>query len=133
MLNTKTLMTISAIFLGIGGVLLSFLPQETMHLMGKEDDLSFVLQMCGALLFGFGMLNWLVKGSLIGGIYNKGIVVANFAHFFIGSSVLIKQYAKNTEMSYLLILGIIYSIFAIGFGYLLFNSPKLSNSSTSNS
>jgi hypothetical protein len=120
-------MTVSAFFLVIIGILLSFLPQEALHLIGKEDDLSFILQLCGALLFGFGMLNWMVKGSLIGGIYNKGVVVANFAHFFIGSSILIKQYAKNTDLSYLLILGIIYSIFSIGFGYLLFNSPKLSN------
>lgn len=127
MFNTKILMTVSAIFLVIAGILLSFLPQETLHLLGKEDDMSFILQLCGALLFGFGMLNWMVKGSLIGGIYNKGIVVANFAHFFIGSSILIKQYAKNTDLSYLLVLGIIYSIFSIGFGYLLFNSPKLSN------
>lgn len=127
MFNTKILMTASAIFLVIAGILLSFLPQETLDLLGKEDDMSFILQLCGALLFGFGMLNWMVKGSLIGGIYNKGVVVANFAHFFIGSSILIKQYAKNTDMSYLLILGIIYSIFSIGFGYLLFNSPKLSN------
>ncbi|MGB5320854.1 hypothetical protein [Lutimonas sp.] len=133
MMNTKTLMTMSAIFLGIGGVLLSFLPQEALHLIGKEDDLSFILQICGALFLGFAMLNWMVKSSLIGGIYNKGIVVANFAHFFIGSSVLVKQYAKNTDMSYLLILGIIYSIFAIGFGYLLFNGPKLSNNSASHS
>ena len=111
-------MTVSAFFLVIIGILLSFLPQEALHLIGKEDDLSFILQLCGALLFGFGMLNWMVKGSLIGGIYNKGVVVANFAHFFIGSSILIKQYAKNTDLSYLLILGIIYSIFSIGFGYL---------------
>ena len=127
MFTTKILMTVSAFFLVIVGILLSFLPQEALHLMGKEDDLSFILQLCGALLFGFGMLNWMVKGSLIGGIYNKGVVVANFAHFFIGSSILIKQYAKNTDLSYLLIFGIIYSIFSIGFGYLLFNSPKLSN------
>ena len=127
MFTTKILMTASAFFLVIVGILLSFLPQEALHLIGKEDDLSFILQLCGALLFGFGMLNWMVKGSLIGGIYNKGVVVANFAHFFIGSSILIKQYAKNTDLSYLLIFGIIYSIFSIGFGYLLFNSPKLSN------
>ena len=127
MFNTKILMTVSAIFLVIAGILLSFLPQETLHLLGKEDDMSFILQLCGALLFGFGMLNWMVKGSLIGGIYNKGIVVANFAHFFIGSSILIKQYAKDTDLSYLLILGVVYSIFSIGFGYLLFNGPKLSN------
>ena len=127
MFTTKILMTASAFFLVIVGILLSFLPQEALHLIGKEDDLSFILQLCGALLFGFGMLNWMVKGSLIGGIYNKGVVVANFAHFFIGSSILIKQYAKNTDLSYLLIFGIIYCIFSIGFGYLLFNSPKLSN------
>ena len=83
MFNTKILMTVSAIFLVIVGILLSFLPQETLHLLGKEDDMSFILQLCGALLFGFGMLNWMVKGSLIGGIYNKGIVVANFAHYLL--------------------------------------------------
>ncbi len=128
MLNTKTLMTASAFFLGLGGVLISFLPQEILQLLGKEDDLSFVLQICGALFLGFGMLNWMVKSSLIGGIYNRGIAVANFIHFFVGSSVLIKEYAKSSDMSYLLVLGIIYSLFAVSFGYILFNGPRLSNS-----
>ncbi len=128
MLNTKTLMTASAFFLGLGGVLISFLPQEILQLLGKEDDLSFVLQICGALFLGFGMLNWMVKSSLIGGIYNRGIAVANFIHFFVGSSVLIKEYAKSSDMSYLLVLGIIYSVFAVSFGYILFNGPRLSNS-----
>lgn len=128
MFTTKTLMTASALFLGLGGILLSFLPQEILLILGENDDLSFILQICGALFLAFAMLNWMIRSSLIGGIYNRSIAVANFGHFFIGSSVLLKQFAKNTDINYFLILGIIYSIFGISFGYILFNGPKLSNS-----
>ena len=60
MLNTKTLMTISAVFLGIGGVLLSFLPQETLHLIGKEDDLG-TLENKFVELSKKSLLNFLIK------------------------------------------------------------------------
>lgn len=39
-----------------------------------------LLQLIGAALFGFAMLNWLSRYSLVGGIYSRPLVVANLAH-----------------------------------------------------
>lgn len=40
-----------------------------------------VLQLLGAALFGFAMLDWMNRYARIGGIYGRPLVVANFAHF----------------------------------------------------
>ena len=124
MISTKTLMASSAIFYGIGGVVLSFLPQEILDFAGFGTELSFVLQLLGAFFLGFAILNWMVRTSLVGGIYNRGIALANFMQFFIGTSIFLKHFAKHTDITYFLFVGIIYSVFAISFGYILFNSPK---------
>tara|TARA_R110000850_G_scaffold18873_9_gene57913 strand:+ start:969 stop:1307 length:339 start_codon:yes stop_codon:yes gene_type:complete len=44
----------------------------------------FLLQILGALYFGFGMLNWMNKGRPIGGIYNRPVAIANLSHCRIG-------------------------------------------------
>jgi len=44
----------------------------------------------GALYVDFAMLNWMVKGSLIGNIYNRPVAVANFTHFLVGGLALAK-------------------------------------------
>jgi hypothetical protein len=42
-----------------------------------------------ALYLGFTMLNWMVKGSLITGIYNQPIAVGNFMDFGVGVRALL--------------------------------------------
>ena len=44
----------------------------------------------GALYLGFSIQNWTAKASLIGGIYNKPILIGNLLHFFTASMTLIK-------------------------------------------
>ena len=57
------------------------------------------------------------KASLIGGIYNRPIALANWTHFFIAVLALIKGVLANPSLSYVIwSIAIIYSIFAILFG-----------------
>lgn len=123
-LNTQTLMTSSAIFYGIGGVILSFLPQEILAFAQLDTNLSFILQLMGALFLSFAILNWMARATLVGGIYNRGIALSNFMHFFIGSTIWLKLFIKIMNNHYYLILGLIYGVFGVCFGYILFNSPK---------
>ena len=93
-MNTKTLMIISAVFLAINGFLFTFFPNEiAVLLLGINSDnyiFILILQILGALYLGFSILNWVSKTSLIGGIYNKPLLIGNLLHFFTASMALIK-------------------------------------------
>lgn len=62
------------------------------------------------------------------GIYNRPIVIANLTHFTICGLALIKGILSYLSLSYIIwIIAIIYSIFAILFGILVFNHPVIEN------
>jgi hypothetical protein len=128
LMNTKTLMIISAIFLAVNGFGFTFFPNEIAGLLINDDNYIFILilQILGALYLGFSILNWMSKASLIGGIYNKPILIGNLLHFFTASMALIKL-AFNVETNLQLIFSytIIYSLFTLFFGYVFFTNPSL--------
>src|SRR6201985_830012 len=90
--TTKLIMTLSAVFLAVIGISLTFLPAEIGGITGIAPDKTFtvILQLLGALYFSFAMLNWMAKGTLIGGIYGKPVSIANLTHFVIGALALTK-------------------------------------------
>lgn len=126
-MNSKVLMTASAIFLGVIGVSLIFLPNEIAGCAGMSSTktIQVLLQITGALYFGFAMLNWMAKGSIIGGIYNRPVSIANFSHFLIGGLALIKGLTVDPGLTCIIwILAGFYSIFAVLFGIVLFRHPS---------
>ena len=125
-MNTKIIMTLSALVLGAVGLTLSFLPEEIIEFFNIESTMTIILifQLLGSLYLGFGILNWMAKGSLIGGIYNKPIVIANLMHFGIGAITFFKIDVGN-EMT-LLPAGV-YVLFASALAYVFMNHPKLNN------
>jgi hypothetical protein len=123
-MNTKLLMTTSAIFLGVTGILLTFMPQEIANFLHLTDSTAIQFQILGALYFGFAMLNWTAKTNLIGGIYSRPVCIGNFTHFLIGALALIKLVLHNNFKNSTLICAIIYLIFAILFGYIFFTNPS---------
>ena len=128
-MNTKLLMTISAFILGVAGIILSFIPQEVSHFLSMTESTPIVFQILGALYFGFAMLNWTAKANLIGGIYSKPVAIGNFTHFLIGGFALIKLLPDNTSGISIWACAILYSIFALLFGYVLFTNPASTNKS----
>ncbi|WP_239023038.1 hypothetical protein [Pontibacter mangrovi] len=124
-MNTKLLMTISAVTMGMAGLVLSFLPQEVASGLGVPEAAAVVLQVLGALYFGFAMINWTAKANLIGGIYSRPVALGNLAHFVIGALALAKLAVKDTSLSYLWVAALIYSVFAILFAYVFFTTPDL--------
>jgi len=117
----------NCIFLGALGVILTFMPDEIISGFSiTPDSISILLlQLLGALYLGFAMLNWMAKGSLIGGIYNRPIAIGNFMHFAVGALALIKIITKIHIHSEIVIsLTIVYSIFAILFGYVFRTNPS---------
>ena len=126
-MDTKFLMASSAIFLILIGLFCSFLPNESLRFIGADEigTLPVLAQVFGAIYFGFGLLNWMAKGNLIGGIYSKPVAIGNFAHFLMSSLALIKYFAVRTELTLLLIPILIYTIFAFCFGKITFGSPLI--------
>lgn len=125
-MNTKLIMTASAVILGTAALAFTFIPEEVLKLLQAEAGKPFILllQILGALYFGFAMLNWMSRNSVIGGIYNKPTAVANFAHFFIGAMALVKELLSNHALSSLFwIAAIVYLFFAVVFGWMFYNNP----------
>ena len=104
--------------MAIGGLALTFAPVEVLAALGAKANpaLTLLAQLTGALYFGFAILDWMQRESTIGGIYNRPLLVGNLTHFVVGGLALLKAAAWIPAG--------IYSILAIGFGTLLFGSPK---------
>jgi hypothetical protein len=122
-MNTKLLMSSSAVLLGATGMVLTFMPGEISQFLKLNGSTAIVLQISGALYFGFAMLNWTAKGNLIGGIYSRPVAIGNFTHFMIGGLALIKLAMKNPGLTYVWIAAILYVIFALLFGWIFFTNP----------
>ena len=129
-MNTKLVMTLSAIIMATIGISASFIPHEILTFIGlpTNQPLPLLIQVIGAMYFAFAMLNWMSKGSIIGGIYNRPIAIANWTHFVIAGLALIKGILSNPSLSYIIwSIAIIYSTFAILFGIVAFNHPVSEN------
>ena len=126
-MKTKFLMTSSALFCGIIGTLLLFLPIEIAEYLSIEPTIITILflQILSTTYLGFGILNWTAKGSLIGGIYNKPIVLGNLLHFAVGAIELIKVISNiQAHKEIIILLTVFYVIFALLFAYVIKTNPK---------
>ena len=112
----------SALILGLAGIILSFLPEESASYLDIHSH-PIVLQLLGATYFGFAMINWTAKANLIGGIYGRPIAIGNFTHFVVGGIALIKMAMKNVGNIPLVTLATIYGLLGVLFAYVFFTHP----------
>lgn len=124
-MNTKLLMTVSSVLLLGAGIAITFLPQEILaqFTVQPNQELTLTLQILGAFYFAFGMVNWLAKESLLGGIYGRPIVVGNVTHFLIGALALIKGITLHNSIILWAAAGV-YGIFAVLFTLIMYTHPK---------
>jgi hypothetical protein len=122
---TRPLMSASAAVLAALGLAGTFLPAEVLTRLGTEPTapLQLAFQVLGALCLGFAMLNWMARGSLIGGIYNRPIVVGNLLHFTSAALAFSKMLLRAPEARPLWPLGLVYALLAAGFAFALFHHP----------
>ena len=126
-MNTKLLMTSSALILGLAGVFALFVPDVLLSTQGAAvtGNLSVMTQLMGALYFSFALMNWTTKDSLIGGIYARPVSLANFSHFFSGALLLLKHQLSNEMNLSTLAALIVYSVYAACFYWLVFRSTGI--------
>ncbi len=123
----------SAITMGVIGFILTFMPNETLEFLNQPQSEipALILQLMGALYFGFAILNWMAKNVLIGGIYAKPLCLGNLVNYLIGALTLIKLvFTGNLSIVYFWLLTILYILFAIAFGYVSFTNPELREKKT---
>jgi hypothetical protein len=122
--NTRLLMGASALALGTGGLAATFLPQEVLGSLGAHASGPGValVQLFGAALLGFGFVNWMAKGSLVGGIYSRPIVLGNLVHFASGALTLARLVPGRASVP-LLAIAAVYALFAVTFAVILFGDP----------
>ncbi len=82
-----------------------------------------LLQVAGALYLGFAILNWMAKDNLIGGIYSRPVALGNFLHFFMVAMALVKAFAAGTRGTAMIGAALVYAVFAVWFGLVVFGSP----------
>lgn len=125
-MKTKLIMTLTAIFLFVIAIVLSFAPDHVMAVLGISNSviIRLVLQLLGAAYYGFAILNWMAKGALIGGIYNRPIAIGNLAHFILGGAALIKVVLSNHQLPMILsIIAGCFLLMACVFGVIISRHP----------
>lgn len=122
-LNTKILMVSSALFMGLLGILATFIPREVARYFGASIDVEGILliKLTGALYLGFAILNWMARRNIIGAIYSRPVALGNFFHFLLIAIVLLKFLIVHSFVPSFGIVAGIYTTFAVCFGYILFS------------
>ncbi len=126
-MNTKLLMSLSAIFMAVLGITASFAPQEIVRHYGFNRDGLTVLpiQVAGALYLGFAILNWMARANLMGGIYSRPVALGNLVHFAVVAIALLKIMTGGLSRSGEIITGsIVYLTFSIWFGLVVCTHPR---------
>jgi hypothetical protein len=129
-MNTKLVMTFTALVLGVTGIFLTFAPDLALSLLLIDivPTTMLFVQILGGLYFSYAMLNWMTKESLIGGIYNRPVAVANLTHFIIAGLALVKGLLAHPELSKALwMAGGIYTVLGVLFTIILFRHPVKSS------
>jgi hypothetical protein len=124
-MNTKILMSASAIVLGAIGILLSFFPDEILEYTGASSVSFFqlILQLLGAGYLGFAMLNWMARGNLIGGIYSRPIAIGNLMHFIVAGLALLKTAYGSQGTTVVWVAAALFLAFAVLFAMVTFRHP----------
>ncbi len=122
---TKPLLVSSAVFMGLVGLAGTFAAEEALASLGTSPDQTAVMlgQILGAIYLGFAMLNWMSRNAPMGGIYSRPLTTANFLHFMMVALASWKFDPIGESGNVNLVLSVIYTIFALAFGMVLFTSP----------
>ncbi|MGH9373061.1 MAG: hypothetical protein ACRD15_16190 [Vicinamibacterales bacterium] len=120
----RSAVTASAMCFAAIGVLLLFAPEASGQ-VARGSGGGPLAQLLGAALLGFGTMNWIARGSTLGGIYGRAVVAANQTHLTIGALLLLKHgFVQGGSVGYW-ILTSVYTLGACLFVGLLFGgAPK---------
>lgn len=115
---------LSALVLFLGGACLLFASNPVPFFApGTPQSASWIGQLVGAGWLAVAALNWLSRGSILGGIYGRPVVSANLALYFISAMVLLRAALDNHTHPAVWIVTILHVVFAGLYAWLLFRGP----------
>ena len=122
---TRLLMGASAIFMAALGLVATFAPQETLAALGSTPGglAALLVQVTGALYLGWAMANWMSRGNLLGGIYNRPVALGNFLHVSVVALASLKMLLAGHRPPALIAGAVVYAAFCVWFGLVLFTHP----------
>lgn len=121
-MNTRIIMASSGAFLALVGLALTFGPREILSFYGVSaiEPIPLFLQIGGASLVGWAMVNWTARSLIIGGIYSRPLTLGNLVHFVAGTFALGKAISVVGFQPLTVAMMCGYGLFAACFGYLVF-------------
>lgn len=122
----KQLVALSVLFYGLFGFALLFMPQELLALNenAAAPHGSLLAQFLGAALLGFAAMNWMARGSILGGIYGRAVMNGNFTFAFISALLTIRPLLAPAPPLWLWVYGVVSVALAVTFGYLMFGKAQ---------
>ncbi len=120
------LLLASAVLYFAAALPLLFAPEELLRYAGASPSTldTALLQVIGSAIFGFAMLNWMNRYGVIGGIYGRPVVIANFTHAVTAALLLSHIAFRETFSAPLTSVLAVYGVLALAFGAKLFVAPK---------
>lgn len=117
--------TFALVQVAVGAALLFAADDVSVAFMAPAGRLA--VQMWGAALLGFAAMDWTARGSVLGGIYGRAVVIGNQTHFTVGVLLLLGHALEpGAAPATFWALGALYVVGAVFFGYLAFVSSGFS-------
>ncbi|MBL7980346.1 MAG: hypothetical protein JNL52_00915 [Flavobacteriales bacterium] len=124
-MNSRSLLTSSALFLALVGLALTFAPAEVLGT--TNEQYTVIGQLLGAALCGAACINWMARSAPMGGIYGRPLASGNLVHFLVGGLALVKVAPHLQPVWLFLPLVACYLLFAALFAYSAFFTASPSN------
>lgn len=118
-------MIASAAAYALLGLAALFAPQELAWRLGAPALSALLLQLLAAAYLALAALDWIGRRAIYGGIYGRGIVMANFTHGFVAASVMVSAGLRTGFSTVGLIITAVFVAQAAAFARLLLTPPRL--------
>jgi hypothetical protein len=115
----------SATLLVVGGVALLFASDLLLPALvpGFPTAAAWLGQLLGAAWLGVAVLNWLQRAAVLGGIYGRPVVFANFVLYLVSALSLLRGLLGGGAPRALWLLLVPLAILAVSYGALLLRGP----------
>jgi hypothetical protein len=126
--QSKYILTTSAVIYLLFGLGISFLPEETGRIFGTASQYGvdlLLMKVIGALFFGIGVINFMSRKTIVGGIYGRPTTLGNaMVSMIIASQFLKFNYYQDGVGAHFWLVAVIFSTLSLSFIYLFFSTPK---------
>jgi hypothetical protein len=124
--SVRKAVSVSAMVFALLGLLLLFAAEDLSGLLGPKPTNHPLLQLLGAALLGFAAMNWIARGSALGGIYGRAVLAGNQTHLTVGAILLLKRAVETAQPHpWLWAVAGLYALGAGYYNYLTFFSSGL--------